>query len=312
MSDFGVAAATAAWSVGVDRGTLRRWWWRRAHGWPLARRRGPRPLPIAPEASARASARVRELRGVIGVEALRHGCPGLTRRGAERIKAQTRAAMERERRAATARVEVSAPGVIRGFDSMELGRGGHLLVSGDGALPYRTSWMVALRYDGPSVVRALADDFARNGPPLVLRFDRAQQHDVAGVSDVLAAHGVLAVHGPPRYPQYYGQLERLNRDQRAWQRAESAPLDAGAIDLMMESLNNLWPRRRLGWKTAGQEWRTRPALDVDRAELREEVERTCARLIARDGLKRDVGWRVAVKQALTRRGLLRVVPGGGC
>lgn len=132
-----VGLATAADTVGIDRGTLRRW--RRDHGWSLARRRGPRPLPIAAETRAQAAALVREMRGLVGVDALRHGCPGLTRRGAARIKAETCAAMARERRSRAARVEVSAPGVIRGFDAMELGPAGHLLVSGDGALPYRTS-----------------------------------------------------------------------------------------------------------------------------------------------------------------------------
>ena len=310
MSD--VALAVAADVVGIDRGTLRRWQWRRAHGRPLARRRGPRPLPVAPEARGQAETLVRELRGLVGVEALRHRCPGLTSRGARRIKAETCAAMEHERRGTAAHVELSAPGVIRGFDSMELGRAGHLLVSGDGALPYRTSWTVAARYDGASVARALADDFARNGPPLVLRLDRARQHDVAAVHAVLAAYAVIPVHGPPRYPQYYGQLERLNRDQRAWLRHVDEPLTTAAIDHMMQSLNNLWPRRRLGWKVAAQAWNARREVDVNRVELRKEIEQTCNGLITRHDVNPDVGWRVAVNQALTKRGLLRVVPGGGC
>jgi hypothetical protein len=312
MSAVGVGVVTAARTVGVDRGTLRRWRYRRAHGRPLAGRRGPRPLPVAPESRGQAETLVRELRGLVGVEALRHRCPGLTRRGATRIKAETCAAIERERRGTAAHVELSAPGVIRGFDCMELGPAGHLLVSGDGAVPYRTSWTVAARYDGASVAGALADDFARNGPPLVLRLDRAWQHDVAAVHAVLAAYAVIPVHGPPRYPQYYGQLERLNRDQRAWLRHADEPLTKATIDHMMQSLNNLWPRRRLGWKMAAQAWSKRPALDVNRVELRKEVERTCNRLITHDGVNPDVGWRLAVKLALTKRGLLRVVPGGGC
>jgi hypothetical protein len=307
-----VGLAIAADTVGIDRGTLRRWRWRRDHGLALARRRGPRPLPIAPEGHTQAVALVRELRGLVGVEALRHRCPGLTRRGAAHIKTETRAAMERERRASAARVEVSAPGVIRGFDSMELGRAGHLLVSGDGAVPYRTSWTLAARYDGAAVARALADDFARNGSPLVLRFDRARQHDVELVRDVLVDHGVLPVHGPPRRPQYYGQHERLNRDQRAWQRNDPGPVTRPGIDHMMRSLNDLWPRRRLGWATAAEAWNARPVVHVDRDEMRKEVEETWGRLLAHGNIKPDVGWRIAVKQALKNRGLVRVVPGGGC
>jgi hypothetical protein len=310
VSDVGLAIA--ADTVGIDRGTLRRWRWRRDHELALARRRGPRPLPIAPEGHTQAVALVRELRGLVGVEALRHACAGLTRRGAARIKAETCAAMERERRASAAHVEVSAPGVIRGFDSMALGRAGHLLVSGDGAIPYRTSWAVVSRYDGASVARAVADDFDRNGAPLVLRFDRARQHDVAAVREILSSNGVLPLHGPPRHPQYYGQLERLNRDQRTWLRGHPGAVNSGTLDHMMESLNNLWPRRRLGWMTAAQGWSTRPAIDIDRVKLRKEVEKTCRRLVARHDVNATVGWRLAVKQALTRRGLLRVRPGGGC
>jgi hypothetical protein len=312
VSAVGVGLGTAAKTVGIDRGTLRRWRCRRDQGRPLARRRGPRPLPIAALVREQAARRVRELRGLLGVESLRRSIIGLTRRGAARIKRDTLRAMEQERRLAAAHVEVALPGVIRGFDSMDLGRARHLLVSGDGAVPYRTSWVDAPSYDGASVARAFSDDFARNGPPLVLRFDCARQHDEPGVREVLDRNGVLPLHGRPRYPQYYGQLERMNRDQREWLRADPYATSPGGIDLMMNSLNNLWPRRRLGWKTAAEVWNARPVLDVDRRELRKEVVRTSARLVARHAVKPDVAWRVAVKQALARRGLLRVVPGGGC
>jgi transposase InsO family protein len=307
-----VGFAMAAETVGIDRGTLRRWRWRRDHGLALARRRGPRPLPMGPAACAQAVALLYQLRGLVGVEALRHACPGLTRRGAARIKAQSCTAMERERRASAAHVEVAGPGVVRGFDSMEMGRTGHLLVAADAAIPFRTSWCLEPRYDGASVARMLADDFARYGPPLVVRFDRARQHDVPAVDEVLTRNGVLPLHGPAHHPQYYGQLERLNRDQRAWLRGHSGAVDSGTVDYMMESLNNQWPRRRLGWTTAAQEWSARPAIDVDRVKLRKEVEATCRRLLARHDVNPTVGWRLAVKQALTWRGLLRVKPGGGC
>ena len=310
MSDLGLA--TAAETVGVDRSTLRRWRWRQSRGLPLARRRGPRPLPIPAAAYAQAAVTVRELRGLVGVEALRHGCPGLTRRGAARIKVETCAAMERERRASASHVDVSAPGVLRGFDSMEIGRTGHLLVAADGSMPFRTSWSLESRYDGRTVALLLEEDFARHGAPLVVRFDRARQHDVDAVRHLLTVHGVLALHGPPRRPQYYGQLERLNRDQRSWLRHDTGALRGGAVDHMMRSLNNLWPRRKLGWATAAQRWRTRTIPHVDRVTLRKEVEDACARLVADRGVTRDVGWRLAVERALTMRGLLRVVPGGGC
>lgn len=307
-----VGFGTAAETVGIDRGTLRRWRRRASRGLPLARRRGPRPLPIPHAARAQAAELVRELRGLIGAEALRRDCPGLTRRGAARIKAETCTAMERERRRSAAHVEVSLPGVVRGFDSMEMGRSGHLLVATDGATPFRTSWSLEPRYDGDSVARTLGADFARHGAPLVVRFDRARQHDVAAVRHVLTVHGVLAVHGPPRHPQYYGQHERLNRDQREWLRGNAGEVNRNTIDDMMRSLNNRWPRRRLCWRTAAEGWGRRAELNVDRMQLRKQVEEACRHLVVDYGLKPDLGWRLAVEQALTKRGLLRVVPGGGC
>lgn len=310
MRDLGLA--TAAETVGVDRSTLRRWRWRRDHGRALARRRGPRPLPIPDGAHAEAVSTVRELRGLIGAEALRRECPGLTRRAAARLKAKTCTAMERERRASAAHVEVSVPGVVRGFDSMEIGRAAHLLVASDGATPFRTSWSLEPRYDGDTVARMLGEDFARHGPPLVVRFDRARQHDAPAVRHVLTAHGVLALHGPPRHSQYYGQHERLNRDQREWLRGDAGEVNRSTIDDMMRSLNNRWPRRRLGWRTGAEGWSRRAELNVDREQLRKEVEDACRHLVVDDGLKPDLGWRLAVEHALTKRGLLRVVPGGGC
>lgn len=309
MSSVGLA--TAAETVGIDRATLRRWRWRYRRGLDLARRRGPRPLPVAEPTRRQAVALVCELKGLLGAEALRRSCPGLTRRAAARIKAETRTAMERERRALAARVEIAAPGVLRGFDSMHLGRAGHLLVAADGAVPYRTSWAVVPRYDGTSVARMLADDFALIGAPLVVRFDRAKQHDVAAVRQVLARYGVLALHGPPRMPQYYGQVERQMRDHRPFLDTEDRPASE-AVDPMMASLNNSWRRRRLGWRTPGECWRLRTDPVVDRVALRTEVEKKCRTLVAEHGLKPDLGWRLAVEQALTSRGLLRIKPGGGC
>jgi hypothetical protein len=307
VSATAAGLGTAAWTVGIDRGTLRRWRWRRDQGRPLARRRGPRPLPIPDEARTQAENLVRELHGVVGAEALRRSCCGLTRRAAARIKRETLTAMERERCNESARVLVSVPGVMRGFDSMDLRNAGRLLVSADGCLPYRTSWTLVPCYDGPSVARSLEGDFALNGAPLVMRFDRARQHDVPAVRDVLCAYGVLALHGPPRYPQYYGQLERLNRDHRAWLRGGAS----GDIDRMMTSLNSSWRRRRLGWRTAGEAWNARPELHVDRTQLRTEVELKCEHLVGHDGLTRDLAWRLAVEQALAAHGLLRVVTEAG-
>jgi hypothetical protein len=61
-------------------------------------------------------------------------------------------------------------------------------------------------------------------------------------------HGVLVLHGPPRHPRYNGQLERQNREHRAWL-ASSTPLApdalAAAWRAMRKALSRLWHRPTL-------------------------------------------------------------------
>jgi hypothetical protein len=239
---------------------------------------------------------------------------GLSRRAAAEIKHDALRRMEIERRAQAQRVSVTSPGVVRGFDGMELGRGrGHLLVAADGCVPYRTSWMLSTRYDERAVANLLEQDFERNGAPLVMRLDRAAAHDATAVCDVLRTHAVLPLHGPPHHARYYGQLERQNREHRAW-----IVDHAGAafdVDAMMCALNEHWRRSTLAWSTAAECWAARPVIDIDRGELADEVNARARRLESHvDRIPRASGlaWRLAIKQALTSRGLLRIESGGWC
>jgi hypothetical protein len=260
---------------------------------------------------------VRNLHGLVGADALRHTVPGLTRRAAAQIKSVACRELERERRASTQRVVVAAPGVVRGFDAMELCAPGrprrHALIAADGCVPYRTSWAISGRYDGCAVAALLDHDFTTNGAPLVLRMDRATAHDVPAVRQILYEHGVLALQGPAYYARYYGQLERQNREHRDWLSGGTAgPAD---FDAMMAALNDQWRRATLGWCTAGELWRRRPALHVDRKQLSRDVHQRAGHLARKlDGMPRghDLAWRLAVKQTLVERGLLRVENGGWC
>jgi transposase InsO family protein len=260
---------------------------------------------------------VRELHGLIGADALRHVVPGISRRQAASIKKATVTSMERERIAACDRVHVEVPGVIRGMDAMyQMTSEGWrwLLLFGDSCLPYRTSGHVADSYDSNAVARAINDDFARNGAPLVLRMDRASAHRTPEVHDVLAHHGVLALHGPPRHPGYYGQQERQNRDNRAWLDALAIPSPAQLpvrVERMRRALNERWPRRTLSFKTAAELWDIKPSLDVDRQELRREVAQIHERLCRQD-VPGDLAQRLAIEKALTNRGLLHREAGGWC
>ena len=259
---------------------------------------------------------MQETHGLIGAEALRHSVPGLTRRAAAGIKTDTCRCLERERRSNAERVTIVAPGLVRGFDAMELGRRGagqeHALIAADGSVPFRTSWTIAARYDGGAVAEILQRDFDTFGAPLVLRLDRARSHDVPAVRDLLEDHRVLALHGPAYYARYYGQLERQNREHRAWLAASDGRID---LDTMMAALNSRWRRSTLRWHTAQELWEARPRIDVDRQALADEVNERATRLRRRlnaTPAPQDLAWRLAVKQTLIKRGLLRIEKGGWC
>lgn len=115
-------------------------------------------------------------------------------------------------------MSVVAPGIIRGFDAMHVASADgktYWLVAADAAIPYRTSIATVPVYDAEHVIAALAADFERHGPPHVLRLDRIACQRTPEVHELLIRYQVLALHGPPRHPYYYGQLERQNREHRA-------------------------------------------------------------------------------------------------
>jgi hypothetical protein len=226
--------------------------------------------------------------------------------------------MERERVARAVRIHIEQPGIVRGMDGMYV-MTTHaplwLLLFGDSSVAYRTSAHVTATYDSRAVMRAIDDDFRRNGAPLVLRMDRASQQRTPEVSDVLAQHHVLVLHGPPRHPCFYGQQERQNRDHRAWLDVLGTPSpDAlGAhIDHMQHALNDLWPQRRLGWRTPAQAWCSRPNIDDSvRSAFHDEVLQNKSDYRRRD-IADDLAQRLAIEKALTRHGWLRREAGGWC
>jgi hypothetical protein len=147
--------------------------------------------------------------------------------------------------------------------------------------------------------------------------DRARQHDHPKVRALLDEHRVLILHGPPHYPQFYGQLERQNREHRAVLNAlgpVTTPVMLARSRDKISAIDALWPRRALGWRTAQEIWQTRSALQVDREELRRDVQRMTARLQRKQGCRgfpADMAERLAIEAALTKRGLLSR-QGGRC
>jgi hypothetical protein len=308
MREPGVTWHRRARALGVASSTLRR---HHRLGRPGPRpRRGRQPTP---EAAAAVRALVRDLRGLAGATSLARSVAGVSRRQAARIKREVLTAMERDRKGAASRVEVLAPGVIRGFDALEVRTTESrrwVLAAGDAAVPYRTSLWVAEHYDAGAVAAALDADFSEHGAPLVLRFDRASCHRAPPVVSLLESWRVLPLHGPPRYPRYYGQLERQNREHRPWLDANGAYSHAALVAdcaRMRTVLNRLWRRPTLEWRTAECVWEGRDELAIDRDELRDVVADGAARRL-RAGLDRDLAWRLAVEHTLTQKGLLRITP----
>lgn len=299
----------AARAMGVRIHTLRRWLYRFARGVPVLGRRGGRRAVVTVEQQRELREQVRALHGLVGAASLAHSVAGVSRRTAARIKRDELAAMERERQAACRRVRVTVPGVVRGFDAM-FAQGHAVLIAADASVPFRTSVERVDAYDAAHVARVLAADFERHGAPLVLRDDRARCHDAPPVVSVLRAHGVLCLHGPPRHPQYYGQLERQNREHQAWLAGTNA-VTPDTLDRLRASLNGRWRRPTLDWRTAAELWRSRPLLIEDRQALSEDVYDRAVRLRTRD-ISPDLAMRLAIEQALIERGYLHLSPGNGC
>jgi transposase InsO family protein len=315
MHALGLTLVRACRLAGPDAATIRRW-----RGQTL---RPERNAPwLARAVREKAETWVRELNGLVGAAALSHGINGLTRRAAARIKADTLTRLERERKAALTHVSVSAPGIVRGVDAMYVAtREGtrYALIAADAAAPYRTSVAVSARYDAALVSQLLEEDIDKHGAPLVLRADRARAHDTPEVRAILKQHQILMLHGPPRYPCFYGQLERQNREHRAWLAALIDPSGSSMqqlLERMIWCLNTLWPRRKLGWRTAADAWRVREPISAkDRTRFIEEVRERTLKLACRlnvHGVASDLVERLAIEQTLTHMGYLQLQPGLRC
>lgn len=314
MHRLGQTLARGARLAGVDPSTLRRWRTRCARG---AWRRRCLPCSL----TARAEQLVRQMNGLIGAAALSHAVVGLSRRQAARIKCTTLTLLERERQHTLTRMSVLAAGLIRGLDAMHLsgeGKKCYALVCADAAIPYRTSITTGAHYDAGLVARALQHDIDAHGAPLILRADRARAHDSPLVRKVLEEHQVLMLHGPPRYPCFYGQLERQNREHRAWLDALGDPHGEAMqalLERMIYCLNTLWPRRSLNWRTAAEAWGTKSNILIDRQSFQEEVQNRARHLGRHIDLRAkpaDLVERLAIEQTLENLGYLQRQIGGWC
>ena len=311
MRDDRVPVAIRMAILGASESTIHR---RARPTAPVAR--SPRARALDAVACQRVRSVVRDTRGLVGAKGLskRFGIP---RRACAAIKQRELCVLELERKARCQTVSILAPGIVRGFDAMHvtcIDRKAYWLVAADGAIPYRTSITAVPVYDSKHVVTALRADFESNGAPLVIRLDRIACQRTPEVAALLAHYRVLALHGPPRHPGYYGQLERQNREHRAWLRRHGLPDWTELEDVaeaMRRSLNALWPRPTLNWCTAQEVWQRRVSVAIDRHELYESVESDASELVTY-GLEPLRARRFAIESALIARGLLTINSGGWC
>lgn len=295
--------------LGLDPATLERWITRLANNEPLRRRRGGVMHAGPPESQTQVRELIVELRGLAGAASLARSVTGVSRRRAAQLKQETLAELERVRKASCARVEVMEPGVVRGFDAMHLAMG-YALVAADACVPYRTSILYVPTYDAEHVAAILATDFATHGAPLVLRCDCARCHTAPPVMSVLEDYGVTLLQGPPYHAQYYGQLERQNREHDDWLRwiARTSDDMQRELDRMKTALSERWLRPTLGWRTAAQCWEPRRSFDHERSSFLDDVRGLAALLRDRD-VEDHLATRLAIEQALTQRGHLKITPG---
>lgn len=311
----GLKVREAVNAVVCSKSTYGRYKVKCARGEALVHRRGPGPRELEPGARGRIEQRVRETHGTIGAAPLSREV-GTSRRECAKVMAGLRTQLEEERKRATMRVEVAAPGIIRGMDQKYVhGRERVLLICADGQVPYRTTITAPARYDAAAVYEVLEKDIDEHGAPLVYRMDRASAHRVPEVRELLARHQVLQLHGPPRRPQYYGQTERQNRENEQWLRVAWWPGKdlLAECEEMKRELNQV-PRRSLGWQSARTRWENRPDVEGWREAVWNEVQDRVARNWRQHGgqAKLEDVERWAIEDALSSRGLVRIQVGGWC
>lgn len=309
MREQQVPVALCAAALGRSPSTIRR----DRHDRPR-RERVTRPIDAATR--QRVQTIVRRTHGLVGAQHLSRQCH-LPRRTCAAIKKRELREMEHERRTRCTRVTIVAPRLVRGFDAMYVAATegmAYWLVAADAAVPYRTSVTTTRTYDATGVIEALRVDFETHGAPLVMRLDRIACQRTPEVLRFLDEWEVLPLHGPPRHPGYYGQLERQNREHRACAWYNQLPLISvrelsAAAHEMRTALNTLWPRPSLDGWTAEQAWRARTTVDVDRRVLRRDVDYHTEWLVSL-GHDQLYSRRIAIESALQERGLLVTNPGG--
>jgi len=317
----GVALRIVAMVLGVAICTLRRYATRAVAGLVLVSRRGPsRKVYPGVALEQKVTEHLDETRGRVGAVCLSKKTGG-SRRDCAKIKVQFLTDRERHRKQSSLQIRVSKPGIMRSFDQLYVRISGLkriLLICADACVPYRTTIALVRRYDAMSVARVIASDIIRYGAPLFWRMDRAKSHMTRLVMEVLECWGVLPLFGPPRHPGFYGQMERMNREHRAWlsRGPELTTSNMGyELSEMRRVLNDVTIRPTLQYRSAAELWGERQTPRIDRTQLREEVFDLAVSNYYELHDQKDalwLSWRRAIESKMTNMGLLTIRRGQWC
>ena len=131
---------------------------------------------------------------------------------------------------------------------------------------HRRSW------PAEEVTRWVRGVFERTERPLVVKHDRGTEFDSRVFQDMLQELKIVALPSPGAWPRYNGKHERWNKDIQQWLiPAAQGHLDPDQVleevDLAIEDLNEIKPRRKLGWRTPLEVYKTSPRVKIDREDF---------------------------------------------
>jgi hypothetical protein len=324
----GLRLKEVAARLGISARTLARWSAQQQRGRLATRPRG-RPAQRAARALRR---RLLALLGLLGprtgVATLQALCPGMARREVRDLLRRYHRAWRRRRRLLTRRLHWTRPGTVWAIDFAEPpqpieGRYRRLLAVRDLASGYQLLWLPVPDESAAVAVAALTALFHEHGAPLVLKTDNGSAFIAAEFEALLAAWGVWQLISPPRMPRYNGSCEagigsmkgRTHHEStRQGRPGEWTCEDAEAARLQANETARPWgssgPTPEEAW--AGRQ----PVGAAERPSFATAVRRQQRKARRRQGhpptgspdrMAEAAVNRVALREALVRRGLLRLM-----
>ena len=249
---------------------------------------------------------------------------GISRRELATLVRAERAAANRARRRRWQRVIWREVGIAWSIDGVEWSRDDQrkrlwLHPVQELCSRFRFAPLVNVGEDGVAIARHLETLFATYGAPLFLKRDNGGALNHAAVDAVLAAHTVLPLNSPVRYPRYNGAMENGIREARRrlhwlqyaperWEPGTLAPFVQAAYQEM-----NYRPRRCLNGRTAAAVFHAGPGRSFSRTERNAALEWIARRASvilqyrrARGRRRPDAAWRQAAESWLRCQGLITI------